>query len=98
MHAFPRLSLPVFRAIVAAELERDKVIIEKMPQQEATLDWFQLNHFDRPLVATRKLMQRHYAPARDVIPVARDRGMAAASRRPAGNGCDIRACGDGRCS
>lgn len=63
MNALSSLSLPVLRAIVAAELERDRAIIEKMPRNEATLQWFQLNRFDRPLVATRKLMQRHYAPA-----------------------------------
>ena len=67
MQAFPRLALPILRAIVAAELERDKVIIEKMPQNEATLEWFQLNRFDRPLAATRRLMQGHYAPAPDVV-------------------------------
>jgi vanillate O-demethylase monooxygenase subunit len=63
MNVFSRVSLPVLRAIVSAELERDKAIIEKMPQDEATLEWFQLNRFDRPLVATRKLMQRHYVSA-----------------------------------
>ena len=63
MGALRGLSLPVFRAIVSAELERDKAIIEKMPQDEAALQWFQLNRFDRPLVATRKLMERHYSPA-----------------------------------
>jgi vanillate O-demethylase monooxygenase subunit len=63
MGALRGLSLPVFRAIVSAELERDKAIIEKMPRDEAALRWFQLNHFDRPLVATRKLMERHYSPA-----------------------------------
>ena len=66
MGALRGLSLPVFRAIVSAELERDKAIIEKMPQDEAALQWFQLNRFDRPLVATRKLMERHYSPARQV--------------------------------
>jgi vanillate O-demethylase monooxygenase subunit len=64
LHAIPRLSLPLFRWIVSAELERDKRIIEKVPRDEATLDWFQLNRFDRPLVATRKLMARHYAAER----------------------------------
>jgi len=63
MGAIRGLSLPIFRAIVSAELERDKAIIEKMPQDEAALQWFQLNRFDRPLVATRRLMERHYAPA-----------------------------------
>jgi hypothetical protein len=63
MGALRGLSLPVFRAIVAAELERDKAIIEKMPQDEAALQWFQLNRFDRPLVATRRLMERHYSPS-----------------------------------
>jgi phenylpropionate dioxygenase-like ring-hydroxylating dioxygenase large terminal subunit len=77
MHAIPRVSLPVFRAIVSAELERDKTVIEKMPQQEATLEWFQLNRFDKPLVATRRLMQRHYAPARDVIAITRHGDRAA---------------------
>ena len=66
MGALRSLSLPVFRAIVAAELERDKAIIEKMPQDEAALQWFQLNRFDRPLVATRKLMKRHYSPGAQV--------------------------------
>ena len=46
-------------------LERDKAIIEKMPRNEASLEWFQLSRFDGPLVATRKLMERHYAPACD---------------------------------
>ena len=72
LHAMPRLSLPLFRRLVAAELERDKVIIEKMPQREATLDWFQLSRFDRPLVATRKLMARHYASTGDDLQVACD--------------------------
>jgi len=77
LHAIPRLSLPVFRRLVSAELDRDKAIIEKVPRSEATLEWFQLSKFDRPLVATRKLMERHYASNRDVVRVARDRDPAA---------------------
>jgi nitrite reductase/ring-hydroxylating ferredoxin subunit len=109
MQAIPRLSAPIFRAIVAAELERDKAIIEKIPRDESTLEWFQLNRFDRPLVATRKLMQRHYAPARDV-PVASgcsngfveaglQAGQAALKACPAagGVGLDINT-EDARCS
>ena len=65
--AIPALTAPVFRRIVSLELERDKRIIEKVPRAEATLDWFQLNRFDRPLVATRRLMQRHYVPATETI-------------------------------
>ena len=65
--AIPSLSASLFARIVSLELERDKRIIEKVPHAEATLDWFQLNHFDRPLVATRKLMQRHYAPATKTV-------------------------------
>jgi phenylpropionate dioxygenase-like ring-hydroxylating dioxygenase large terminal subunit len=62
LHAVPRrLALHFFRRLVAAELERDKAIIEKIPQNEAALEWFQLSRFDGPLVATRKLMARHYA-------------------------------------
>ncbi len=76
MNAFSRLSLPIFERIVSAELERDKAIIEKMPWKEATPDWFQLNRFDRPLIATRRLMARHYAPSRSVVPIARDREHA----------------------
>ena len=63
LHVMPRLAMPPFRRLVSAELDRDKAIIEKMPRQEASLEWFQLSRFDGPLVATRKLMQRHYAPA-----------------------------------
>jgi vanillate O-demethylase monooxygenase subunit len=65
LHAMPRLAMPLFRRLVSAELERDKAIIEKVPWSEASLEWFQLSRFDGPLVATRKLMERHYAPARD---------------------------------
>ena len=65
LHPMPRLAMPFFRRLVAAELERDKAIIEKMPRNEASLEWFQLSRFDGPLVATRKLMERHYAPACD---------------------------------
>jgi nitrite reductase/ring-hydroxylating ferredoxin subunit len=100
MHAFSRLSLPVLRAIVAAELERDKAIIEKMPQDEATLQWFQLNRFDRPLVATRKLMQRHYAPdapvASGYVPVAS--GFSRKERQPDSFDLNAEATEDARCS
>ena len=64
MQAIPHLARPLFCRLVSAELDRDKAIIEKMPRAEATLDWFQLSRFDGPLVATRKLMERHYAPTR----------------------------------
>lgn len=57
----PQIAVPLFRRIVSVELDRDKEIIEKMPAAEASLQWFQLNRFDRPLVVTRKLMQRHYS-------------------------------------
>jgi vanillate O-demethylase monooxygenase subunit len=83
----PRLGLPIFRRLVSAELDRDKAIIEKMPRSEATLEWFQLSRFDRPLVATRKLMTRHYAPNRDVVRVARDLEPAAVGGAVA---CDAR--------
>jgi len=59
--ALPQLAGPMFRSIVSAELERDKQIIEKVPRDEASLEWFQLNRFDGPLVATRRLMERHYS-------------------------------------
>lgn len=68
LHASPRVAALLFRRLVSAELERDKRIIEKAPRAESTLDWFQLNHFDRPLVATRKLMQRHYMPTSEPRP------------------------------
>jgi len=68
----PRLALPLFRRLVSAELDRDKAIIEKVPRAEATLEWFQLSRFDGPLVATRKLMARHYASSRDDLRVACD--------------------------
>jgi vanillate O-demethylase monooxygenase subunit len=77
LHAVPRLALPIFRRLVSAELDRDKAIIEKVPRSEATLEWFQLSTFDRPLVATRKLMQRHYASNRDIAHVPRDQEPAA---------------------
>ncbi|MDP5366610.1 MAG: Rieske 2Fe-2S domain-containing protein [Paracoccaceae bacterium] len=54
------LSAPVLRAVVSQELERDKRIIEAMPLDEASIDMFQLNKFDRPLVMTRKAMLRLY--------------------------------------
>ena len=66
------LALPLFRRLVSAELERDKAIIEKVPQSEATLEWFQLSRFDGPLVATRKLMERHYASTGDDLRVTCD--------------------------
>jgi hypothetical protein len=66
LHAMPRLAMPLFRRLVSAELERDKAIIEKVPRSEASLEWFQLSRFDGPLVATRKLMERHYPPAGDL--------------------------------
>jgi vanillate O-demethylase monooxygenase subunit len=69
MHGMPHLARRVFCRLVSAELDRDKAIIEKMPRGEASLEWFQLSRFDGPLVATRKLMARHYAPAGDVVPV-----------------------------
>jgi phenylpropionate dioxygenase-like ring-hydroxylating dioxygenase large terminal subunit len=75
MQAIPALARPLFRRIVADELDRDKAAIEKVPPGEATLDWFQLNHFDRPLVATRKLMETHYAAG--LVPRARGRAHAA---------------------
>ena len=61
VHRVRKPSAAYFRRLVSTELGRDKSIIEKVPRAEATLDWFQLNHFDKPLVATRKLMQRHYS-------------------------------------
>jgi hypothetical protein len=72
MHGMPHLARRVFCRLVSAELDRDKAIIEKMPRGEASLEWFQLSRFDGPLVATRKLMARHYAPAGDVVPVTCD--------------------------
>lgn len=60
--ALPWLFRSVVRRLVAAELGRDREIIEKMPRDEAEPAWFQLNRFDRPLMATRRLMTRWYAP------------------------------------
>ena len=84
-HAMPRLVRPIFCRIVSAELDRDKAIIEKVPRSEANLEWFQLSRFDGPLVATRKLMARHYAPARDAAPVACDLESAAVGPAVAGD-------------
>lgn len=94
MGALRGVSLPVFRAIVSAELERDKAIIEKMPQDEATLQWFQLNHFDRPLVATRKLMARHYSPT----PPAATAGAPCADAPARLSAGFVLACEDATCS
>jgi len=80
MQAIPHLARPLFRRLVSAELDRDKAIIEKMPRDQATLDWFQLSRFDGPLVATRKLMARHYAPTRDIAPIDCDLEPAAIPR------------------
>jgi phenylpropionate dioxygenase-like ring-hydroxylating dioxygenase large terminal subunit len=85
VHAMPWLVRPIFRRIVSGELDRDKAIIEKVPQREANLEWFQLSRFDGPLVATRKLMARHYAPASDVAPVACDLESADVGRAVAGD-------------
>jgi hypothetical protein len=72
LQAMPRLALPLFRRLVSTELDRDKAIIEKVPRSEATLEWFQLSRFDGPLVATRKLMARHYASTGDGLQAACD--------------------------
>jgi vanillate O-demethylase monooxygenase subunit len=80
MHTLPRPARAVFRRLVSAELDRDRAIIEKMPRGEASLEWFQLSRFDGPLVATRKLMARHYAPAREAVPVVCDLEPAAVAR------------------
>jgi hypothetical protein len=87
LRGMERLGLPIFHRLVSAELDRDKAIIEKVPASEATLEWFQLSRFDRPLVATRKLMQRHYASRRDVVQAGRDQDVAAVSDTVA---CDAR--------
>jgi len=84
LHAVPRaVAVPLFRRLVSTELDRDKAIIEKVPQSEASLEWFQLSRFDGPLVATRKIMARQYAPTRAMVGVACDlepagAGLAAA--------------------
>jgi vanillate O-demethylase monooxygenase subunit len=75
LNAMPRLALPLFRRLVSAELDRDKAIIEKVPRSEATLEWFQLSRFDGPLVATRKLMSRHYASAAEDVQVGCDANL-----------------------
>ena len=77
MQAIPHLARPLFCRLVSAELDRDKAIIERMPKDQASLDWFQLSRFDGPLVATRKLMARHYAPSADVTPAGCDLEPAA---------------------
>jgi phenylpropionate dioxygenase-like ring-hydroxylating dioxygenase large terminal subunit len=82
LHAMPRnLAVPLFRRLVSAELDRDKAIIEKVPQSEATLEWFQLSRFDGPLVHTRKLMERHYASTRHDLPVTCDPEPVGAAAR-----------------
>lgn len=59
-------STPILTRVVSNEIGRDKEIIECLPQEEANLGYFQLNHFDRPLPMTRKLMAQHYPdPARE---------------------------------
>ncbi len=55
-----RASAPVLKAVVSAELGRDKAIIELMPHDEANLMMFQLSKFDRPLILSRRLMSRYY--------------------------------------
>jgi phenylpropionate dioxygenase-like ring-hydroxylating dioxygenase large terminal subunit len=77
LHGIPLLGVALFRRIVAAELERDKCIIEKVPQGEATLAWYQLNRFDRPLVVTRKLMDLRYPPSLDSVSATRNPEHAA---------------------
>lgn len=77
MRAIPHLARSLFCRLVSAELDRNKAIIEKMPRDQAGLDWFQLSRFDGPLVATRKLMARHYAPTRDRAPIGCDLEPAA---------------------
>lgn len=69
----------ILKAVVSAELHRDKAIIEKMPQGEMSLDMFQLNKFDRPLVISREIMGRIYTPSpqADVRRQATDTGTAA---------------------
>ena len=54
------IGAPILRHIVQRELERDKGIIETLPQAEAELAMFQLNKYDRPLVMTRAAMARLY--------------------------------------
>jgi len=63
-----RLSAPVLRTVVSQELERDKNIIEAMPIAEASIDMFQLNKFDRPLVMTREAMLRLYPSKGQDVP------------------------------
>lgn len=64
------LAAPILRFIVSQELGRDKKIIEAMPQDEACIDMFQLNKFDRPLVMTRHAMARLYPSEGQDIPKA----------------------------
>lgn len=56
------LFAPFFMKIVSAELERDKIVMEKLAEDDVSIERFNLHKFDQPLVYTRQLANDYYDP------------------------------------